>query len=83
MTQFPCNTVKHAVFGTVSLKIDYNSLLSPNFCAPSTDYIDPNTKLKCQFVLDLTVSSIFAPLPLRMSPPFNDASILSCDAVVN
>lgn len=83
MSQFPCNTVRHAVFGTVSLKIDYNSLLSLNFCAPSTDYIDPNTKLNCQFVLDWTVSSIFAPLPLRMSPPLNYASILSCDAVVN
>lgn len=54
-----------------------------NVCAPSTEFIDRNTKLKYQFILDWVVSSIFAPLPLRMSPLLNYASILSSDAAVN
>lgn len=72
LSQCPCNTVKHAVFPR-------------KVCAPSTEYIDPNIKLKYQFVLDWVVSNMFAPLPLRMSPHLNYASILSsnADAAVN
>lgn len=54
-----------------------------NICAPSTEHIDWDTKLKYQFVLDWIVSSIFAPLPLRMNTLLNYASILSGDAAVN
>lgn len=69
------NKQEHAVFG--------NSVLSQNICATSTEYIDRRTKLEYQFVIDWIVSSICAPLPLRMSPLLNYASILSSDAVVN
>lgn len=52
-------------------------------CAPSTEYTDWGTKLKYQFVLHWIISSSFAPLPLRMNPLLNRASILCSDAVVN
>lgn len=73
----PCNKVKYAVFGTASQRTHRNSLLSQNICATSTEYIDRDTKLKHQFVLHWTVSRVFAPLPLTMSPLLNYASILS------
>lgn len=44
--------------------------------------IDPSTKLKRWLVLDWTVSSVFAPLPLRMRLLVNQAPLLCSDAVV-
>lgn len=52
-------------------------------CAPSTEYTDWGTKLKYQFVLHWIICSSFAPLPLRVNPLLNRASILCSDAVVN
>lgn len=83
VSMFPHKAVKHAVFGTASQERDHSRFLSPDHLCSFTEYTDWGTKLKYHFVLHWIISSSFAPLPLRMNPLSNRASILSSDAVVN
>lgn len=80
---FAHKAVKHEVFGTASQERDHSRFLSPDHLCSFTEYTDGGTKLKYHFVLHWIISSSFAPLPLRMNPLSNRASILSSDAVVN
>lgn len=77
MSQSLLSTMRHAVIGTASQKGDNNKSLSQKLCARLTESIDPNTKLKYRLVLGWIVSSVFAPLPLRMSLLLNHALVLS------